>query len=100
MLKDLEQKFCEHPSKIGETYCEHLQFALKTGVRLMICGGAAVVHAFFPFWFETFAGDHVPAIAVDLTERTTAYKIVSRQQNRHACCKKATVVKDEGHYAS
>jgi hypothetical protein len=48
--------FTAHPASVGETYAEHLWFALRFGARMTAGGLAALVHAFLPFLFVTTAG--------------------------------------------
>jgi Family of unknown function (DUF6356) len=45
--------FTAHPASVGETYGEHLRFALAFGVRMTFGGIAAMIHAVFPFLFVT-----------------------------------------------
>ena len=45
--------FTAHPASVGETYAQHLRFALAFGVRMSLGGLAAAVHAVFPFLFVT-----------------------------------------------
>jgi len=47
--------FTAHPASVGETYGQHFCFALGFGVRMMLGGLAAAVHAVFPFLFVTTA---------------------------------------------
>lgn len=47
--------FTAHPASVGETYLQHLRFALRFGARMMAGGLAAVIHAVFPFCFVTTA---------------------------------------------
>ena len=47
--------FTAHPAAVGESYGEHLAFALAFGVRMAMGGLAAIVHAVFPFLFITTA---------------------------------------------
>ena len=47
--------FTEHPHSVGETYFEHMRFALRFGARMLIGGLAAIVHAVFPFLCITTA---------------------------------------------
>lgn len=47
--------FTAHPASVGETYSEHLRFALQVGARMMLGGLAATIHALFPFLFITTA---------------------------------------------
>jgi hypothetical protein len=51
----MNNPFTAHPASVGETYLEHLAFALAFGVRMTLGGVAAMVHAVFPFAFITTA---------------------------------------------
>ncbi|ESZ01946.1 Type 1 capsular polysaccharide biosynthesis protein J [Mesorhizobium sp. L2C089B000] len=58
--------FTSHPAKVGETYFSHMAFAAWFCSRLLMAAGAALVHAFLPFLFETAAS----RIVRELYERT------------------------------
>lgn len=58
--------FTRHPESVGETYFSHMAFAGWFASRLFLAGGAALVHAFLPFLFETTAS----RIIRELHERT------------------------------
>lgn len=45
--------FTKHPHSIGETYIQHWRVAFKFGSRLLGGGLACMIHAFFPFLFQT-----------------------------------------------
>ena len=47
--------FTAHPASVGETYTQHLRFALRFGVKMTAGGLAAIVHSLLPFCFETTA---------------------------------------------
>jgi hypothetical protein len=47
--------FTAHPAAVGETYLQHLRFALRFGAKMTYGGLAALVHAVLPFWFVTTA---------------------------------------------
>jgi len=47
--------FTAHPASVGETYGQHLRFALTFGARMTLGGLAAAVHALLPFLFVTAA---------------------------------------------
>ncbi len=51
----LVRLFNQHPASVGETYLGHMEFAAWFSSRLMIAAAAALVHACFPFLFETTA---------------------------------------------
>jgi hypothetical protein len=47
--------FTAHPASVGQTYAAHFAFALVFGLRMVLGGLAAIVHAVFPFVFITTA---------------------------------------------
>ena len=47
--------FNDHPHSIGETYSQHLLFAVSTGGKLIGAGLAVTIHGLFPFWHQTTA---------------------------------------------
>ena len=47
--------FTAHPASVGETYGQHLRFALRFGTRMTLGGLAAAIHALLPFLFITTA---------------------------------------------
>ena len=61
--------FRDHPASVGETYPEHMAFALRFGARLVCAGAAAFVHALVPALFETTASDTVKAIHAEIEGR-------------------------------
>lgn len=51
----LTRVFLSHPRAINESYCEHAAFAGGFAARLILAGGAALVHAVIPGLFEKTA---------------------------------------------
>lgn len=47
--------FLEHPTKVNETFFQHMAFALKFSGLLFAAAGAALVHAAIPCLFEKTA---------------------------------------------
>jgi Family of unknown function (DUF6356) len=66
MTARLAKLFTEHPAAVDETYFGHMAFAGWFAGRLFMAAGAALVHAFLPFLFETTAS----RIVRELYERT------------------------------
>src|SRR5579859_2732926 len=58
--------FTEHPASVGETYFEHLQFASRTGVTMLIGGCACIVHGLMPFLCMTTGSRTIRALAARL----------------------------------
>jgi hypothetical protein len=55
MTSRLAKLFIEHPASVNESYVGHMAFAAWFSSRLAAAAGAAIVHAFLPFLFETTA---------------------------------------------
>jgi hypothetical protein len=66
MAARLTRLFTAHPETVGESYFGHMAFAAWFASRLAAAAGAAVIHAFLPFLFETTAS----RIVRELAERT------------------------------
>jgi hypothetical protein len=75
--------FTAHPASVGESYLQHLRFALRFGARMTAGGLAAVVHAVFPFCFVTTASrinDELLAMRARARERTVRVVDVETMQ--------------------
>lgn len=48
--------FTKHPHSIGESYWQHMGFALSFGGQLLMGGMICLVHAIFPFMFKDTGG--------------------------------------------
>ena len=55
----MKNPFTDHPSKVNETYFEHMKCAFKFFYTLLGLSFAALVHAIFPFLFQTTASNGV-----------------------------------------
>ena len=51
--------FTDHPASVDETYFEHLAFASKFAITLMVAAGAAMIHAIIPCLCEKTASKSV-----------------------------------------
>jgi len=51
--------FTRHPREMGESYGQHFVAAVGFGLKMIGGGLACLVHAFFPFLFETTGSDTV-----------------------------------------
>ncbi len=61
--------FNDHPSSVGETYGQHLVQASSFGAAMIAAGGACIVHAIFPFWFEKTASLCVQRLHAQMSAR-------------------------------
>lgn len=66
MLKGL---FTKHPRSIGETYLQHLCYAMIQAFRLIFSGFALLIHSIFPFLFEFTASNTINKLSKKLAER-------------------------------
>tara|TARA_B100001939_G_scaffold48499_1_gene37912 strand:+ start:1184 stop:1393 length:210 start_codon:yes stop_codon:yes gene_type:complete len=58
--------FTEHPNSVGESYTEHMFFAILIGLKLILWGIAAIVHALFPFVLKTFVSSNIKKLHDDI----------------------------------
>ena len=61
--------FTDHPSKVDETYFEHMKCAFKFFYTLFGLSFAALVHAIFPFLFEFTASDGIKKLNECMQDR-------------------------------
>lgn len=59
---NLVRPFTDHPATVGETYWQHLGFAVRFGLRMIGGGLACVVHGMLPFAFVTRGSETVRAL--------------------------------------
>lgn len=63
MTDRLLRAFTDHPASVGESYWQHLAFALGFAAKLLLAGLAALVHALLPFLFKTTASRLIAEMA-------------------------------------
>ena len=65
----MKLSFTEHPKELGETYLQHLLFALifssKITLALMLC----LIHAVLPFMFKTTGGTIINELSETINQR-------------------------------
>jgi len=66
--------FTDHPRSIGESYWEHMRFAIRTVFRLKVLEIALFTHAFFPFLFTDTMSRGVDEIAEEIKLRSQKRK--------------------------
>jgi hypothetical protein len=54
--------FTDHPASVGESYWQHMAFAVRFGARMIGGGLACLVHALLPFAFVTRGSETVRAL--------------------------------------
>ncbi|HKT73463.1 MAG TPA: DUF6356 family protein [Steroidobacteraceae bacterium] len=70
--------FTEHPASVGETYSEHLAAASGFGLRMMLAGGACLIHAVLPFLFVKTASRTVMALHERMASRGAAPRLMAQ----------------------
>ena len=80
MTDRLLRAFTEHPASVGESYWQHLAFALGFAVRLLLAGLAALVHALLPFLFKTT----VSRLIAEMACKTGPRRVSATADNRSA----------------
>jgi hypothetical protein len=56
-MNKLFKLFSDHPKSVNESYLRHMAAAGYYGFKMIFAGFACVVHAVFPFIFESSASD-------------------------------------------
>ena len=51
--------FQEHPNNVGESYFEHMGFALRVATALFLASMAALIHALVPRFHATTASSNI-----------------------------------------
>jgi hypothetical protein len=69
MFRILQHIFVDHPRSVDETYFQHMRFAGWFAARLLIAGGAAMIHAVIPCLFEKTASRMIAEMHARLTNR-------------------------------
>jgi len=69
MVRAFARIFIDHPRSVDETYFEHMRFAGWFAVRLLMAGGAAIVHAVIPCLFESTASRMIAQMHERLASR-------------------------------
>lgn len=65
----MKNLFTSHPKSVGETYFQHLSFALGTGFQLILWGIVALIHGIFPFTFKTYVSTRIKTLYHKITTR-------------------------------
>ena len=61
--------FTKHPKSVGETYLQHLYHAMSFSCLLFSLSLKALVHALFPFCYETAVSDKVKLLSEGMQKR-------------------------------
>ena len=61
--------FTNHPRSVGETYSEHMGFAMGVAGSLFLAGAAAFIHALVPALCQTSASKRITCLATKVSPR-------------------------------
>ena len=70
MTRTWQRIFVDHPQSVDETYLEHLRFAGRFATRLLMAGGAALIHAVIPCLFKNTASGMIREMHARVTRRS------------------------------
>lgn len=59
--------FTNHPRSVGETYGEHMGFAMGVAGSLFLAGAAAFIHALVPALYQTSASKRITRLATNVS---------------------------------
>ncbi len=82
-MSTLKQIFHDHPAKVGESYFEHMVFAVGFSARLFRAAVAALIHGVVPCLHETTASAEVLAMN-DAIRARRALMAAARQPELNA----------------
>ena len=68
-MPSMSKLFTAHPEAVGESYFEHMAFALKFSGRLFCAAFAAFAHGFVPGVCETTASSAILAMNDEIRAR-------------------------------
>ena len=61
----------EHLAAVGESYGEHMRFAARFGLLMVLGGLACLIHALIPASFQTSGSGMVRKLSATLSDRST-----------------------------
>jgi hypothetical protein len=65
--------FLKHPESVGETYFEHMKFAILFSFKMFIGGTACFIHSIFPFVFQKTGSNHLFKMIFDYCKRVPIF---------------------------
>jgi len=61
--------FTEHPRSVGESYLEHGFKAISYSIQMLLATVCCLIHAIFPFVFQTTASNIARKVSMDVDDR-------------------------------
>ena len=66
--------FTKHPNDVGENYFQHMFHALRYCFLLFSLSFKALIHAIFPFCYETAVSDKILKLSENMQKRKNQAK--------------------------
>ena len=70
----IRRLFLDHPDSVGESYLEHSRVAGGFGLRMIVGGAGALIHAVLPFLCETTGSSTVAALHARMVAKRGAVR--------------------------
>jgi len=65
----MNNPFTSHPRSIGESYLQHLIYAISTALSLSLTCGILVIHGLLPFLFTRTVSNRLYKVVDEMEER-------------------------------
>ena len=75
----IRRLFLDHPASVGETYAEHFGAASRFGLRMMLGGAGALLHAILPFACQRTGSRTVAALHREMVAARGARRETTEQ---------------------
>lgn len=76
IIKKIRSQLCEHPKSVGETYFQHLRYALWAGSQMLVGGVCCTIHALFPFLFKTKGSEKVEVLYKEFQKKRQIHDVL------------------------
>ncbi|TDJ40460.1 MAG: hypothetical protein E2O54_08005 [Gammaproteobacteria bacterium] len=75
----MKSLFSEHPNAVGESYLMHMLQATRFAGRLLLAGGACLIHAVLPFLFVKTASETIAELYDRMALNRAHPRVATRQ---------------------
>ena len=73
----LLEPWTRHPNDAGESYLQHLRYAMRVGLNLCRLGVCLLIHSLFPFLFVETASKNLYRIVDEMEDRNQRRRILT-----------------------
>lgn len=75
----IRRLFLDHPASVGESYGEHFGVAGRFGVKMILGGIGALIHAVLPFACKSTGSTTVAALHAEMVAKRDASRAAQTQ---------------------